>query len=250
MTNLPPNHPTASSNALLVVAKRPAPGQTKTRLTPPLTPDQASALYECFLLDTLELMRQAPAVAPVIAYLPESEGEYFSRLAPDFGLLRQEGNDLGQRLDNALTHYLEMGFQKAVIMDSDSPTLPARYLSAAFAMLDDGADAVIGPCEDGGYYLIGLKHPCPRLLRQVRMSTSNVTADTLAVAAEENMQVGLLPPWYDVDDFISLQRLLEELRVTSPHTACHTRAYLGQLPLLGLSETAGRSRTPTSSGIG
>jgi hypothetical protein len=222
------------SNVLIVVAKRPAPGQTKTRLSPPLSPEQASALYECFLRDTLSLMRQVPGVNRVIAYLPEGERQYFSHLAPDFWLRRQDGLDLGSRLDNALSHYLQIGYRNVVIMDSDSPSLPASYLVSAFAVLKEGADVVIGPCDDGGYYLIGLKHPCPRLLRQVRMSTPDVTADTLALAAEENLQVRLLPVWYDVDDYMSLKSLFAEIAVTPGSTAPYTRTYLAQPPFQGL----------------
>src|SRR6266545_548642 len=113
-----------NSNALIVVAKRPTPGKTKTRLSPPLTPELASALYEC---------------------------DYFQRLAPDFELIPQEGHDLGERLDNALTFYLSRGYERAVIMDSDSPTLPASYLLQAFEVLSSDADVVLGPCDDGGY---------------------------------------------------------------------------------------------------
>jgi rSAM/selenodomain-associated transferase 1 len=211
-------------NALLVVAKRPAPGQTKTRLSPPLTPSQAAGLYECFLQDTLDLIRQVPGVQPVIAYLPPSETTYFTDLAPDFELILQEGADLGARLDNALTCYLQLGYERVVIMDSDSPTLPATCLAAAFEALDE-ADVVLGPCDDGGYYLIGLKRPAPRLLREVQMSTSTVMVDTLALAAEEGLQVKLLPIWYDIDDVATLKRLVVELTMTSDHIAHHTRAF-------------------------
>jgi hypothetical protein len=82
----------------------------------------------------------------------------------------------------------------------------------------------LGPCNDGGYYLIGLKRPAPRLLREVRMSTSTVAIETLALAAEEHLHTVLLPTWYDVDNAGSLDRLIEDLRV-SP-VAAHTRAYL------------------------
>ena len=90
-------------NALLVVAKRPAPGRTKTRLSPPLSPEQAAALYECFLKDTLGIMRAVAGVQPAIAYLPQDAAAYFAELAPDFELILQQGPDLGCRLDNALT---------------------------------------------------------------------------------------------------------------------------------------------------
>jgi hypothetical protein len=212
------------SNALLVVAKRPAPGQTKTRLSPPLSPEHAAALYECFLRDTLDLIRQVPGAQPVIAYLPTSEETYFASLAPDFELIVQEGSDLGARLDNALSYYLQLGYERVVIMDSDSPTLPVACLVATFELLEE-ADVVLGPCDDGGYYLIGLKRPAPRLLREVEMSTPNVVADTLTLAAEEGLRVKLLPVWYDIDDVAALNRLVVELAGTSDGVARHTRAF-------------------------
>ena len=215
-----------NSNALIVVAKRPAPGKTKTRLSPPLTPQLASALYECFLFDTLDQMRQVIDAHHVIAYLDEQD--YFQRIAADFELIQQEGDDLGVRLDNALTSYLSRGYERAVIMDSDSPTLPAAYLSQAFQLLSDGADVVLGPCDDGGYYLIGIKKPRPRLLREVQMSTSTVTADTIALAEQEGLRVNLLPIWYDVDDAASLIRLMKEVESLDSQATVHTRRFLQQ----------------------
>jgi glycosyltransferase A (GT-A) superfamily protein (DUF2064 family) len=120
---------------LLVVAKRPAAGQTKTRLCPPLTGEAAAALYACFLRDTLDVMRQVSDVARGIVYLPEAAGDYFSALAPDMQLSPQHGADLGERLDHLLTAALAAGNQQAVVLDSDSPTLPADYLVQAFAAL-------------------------------------------------------------------------------------------------------------------
>ena len=214
------------TNALLVVGKRPAPGRTKTRLVPPLTPQQAAGLYECFLRDTLDLIRRVPNVQPAVAYLPAEEESYFARLAPDFERLLQEGDSLGARLDAALTCYLNRGYQQVVIMNSDGPTLPPAHLTAAFDRLAGGADVVLGPCDDGGYYLIGVKRPVPRLLREVRMSTPNVTADTLKLAAEEGLSVALLPVWYDVDDAATMLRLADELAKAPAEVARHTRAFL------------------------
>lgn len=214
------------TDALLVVAKQPAAGQAKTRLTPPLSPDEAAALYECFLRDTLDLIRRVPAVQPAIAYLPADATGYSAALAPDFELLPQQGPDLGARLDHALTSYLDRGFERVAIMNSDGPTLPVAHLTAAFAQLRDGADVALGPAEDGGYYLIGLKRPAPRLLREVRMSTPTVLADTLALAAEEGLRVALLPTWYDVDDVASLGRLRDELAQVPAAIAPATRRFL------------------------
>jgi uncharacterized protein len=213
-----------NSNALMVVAKRPMPGKTKTRLSPPLAPELASALYECFLLDTLDQMRQVSDAQHVIAYLDECD--YFQRLAPDFELIPQEGHDLGERLDNALTIYLSRGYERAVIMDSDSPTLPASYLSQAFQVLASEADVVLGPCDDGGYYLIGLKKPTPRLLREVHMSTSTVAAETIALAKEEGLSLVTLPTWYDIDDLASLARLINEMENFDSANMSHTRRFI------------------------
>ena len=216
---------------LMVVAKQPTAGQTKTRLCPPLTGERAAALYECFLRDTLDIMRTTPNVTRSIVYLPEDAVGYFRDLAPDFMLMPQHGADLGERLDNLLTAALVQGATAAVVMDSDSPTLPAAYLSAAFTELQEGADVVLGPCEDGGYYLIGVKVPQPRLLREVQMSTPTVLRDTLAIAEELGLRVALLPTWYDVDTAAELQRLHQELQNASTadsllSPARYTRAFL------------------------
>jgi rSAM/selenodomain-associated transferase 1 len=186
---------------------------------------QAAALYECFLRDTFDLIRQVPQVQPVVAYLPAEEEAYFAELAPDFERILQAGASLGTRLDNALTYYLHRGYRQVVIMNSDGPTLPPSWLTAAFERLADGADVVLGPCDDGGYYLIGIKRPAPRLLREVQMSTPHVTEETLKLAAEEGLQVELLPVWYDVDNAASLARLIDEL-ADMPGVARHTRSFL------------------------
>jgi glycosyltransferase A (GT-A) superfamily protein (DUF2064 family) len=104
--------------------------------------------------------------------------------------------------------------------------LPEAYLSAAFAALDGPADVALGPCDDGGYYLIGMKRPQPRLLREVRMSTPFVVRDTLALANELGLRVELLPQWYDVDTIAELDRLRAELPTLPIEVARHTRALL------------------------
>lgn len=219
--------------ALMVVAKQPAPGQTKTRLTPALTGEQASALYECFLLDTLDIIRTACAqldITPIIAYLPQEGEGYFRQIAPDFELLLQEGSDLSERLHHATTRCLTQGYDRAVIMDSDSPSLPAAHLVEAFAAVD-AADVSLGACEDGGYYLIGLRKPAPSLFLTVTMSTDHVTADTLERAAQAGLSVHLLPVHYDIDYVSDLKRLTEELSQLPDQIAAHTRAFLKTNPV-------------------
>jgi rSAM/selenodomain-associated transferase 1 len=215
-------------NTLLVVAKQPAPGQTKTRLSPPLTHNQAADLYDCFLRDTLNIMRKVPNVQCVIGYLPEDARGYFRQLAPDMRLTCQRGAALGERLDHMLTEALLGGSQRAVVMDSDSPTLPAAYLRQAFDDLSD-ADVVLGPTRDGGYYLIGMKQPQPHLLREVQMSTPRVLADTLTLAESRGLTVSLLPTWYDVDTIGDLHQLDGEIAgLRANGSAAATRRWLSQ----------------------
>ena len=225
-------------NALIVVAKRPAPGKTKTRLSPHLTPELASALYECFLRDTLDRMKQVDDAQHIIAYLDEPD--YFQRLAPGFELIPQKGDDLGERLDNALTGCLSQGYERVIIMDSDSPTLPTNYLYQGFEALSNSADVVIGPCDDGGYYLIGASKPTPRLLREVQMSTPTVAADTIALAKEEGLHLIQLPTWYDVDDVTSLSRLIQELDTLDSATAKYTHRFLSQNEIRHLTNNGGK----------
>ncbi|MEP7286137.1 MAG: TIGR04282 family arsenosugar biosynthesis glycosyltransferase [Chloroflexota bacterium] len=219
--------------ALMVVAKQPSPGQTKTRLSPPLTGDHAAALYECFLRDTLEIIRAARKLCPfdpIITYLPEGGESYFRQLAPDFGLLLQQGAGLSERLHNAIEYCLTTGgYDQAAIMDSDSPTLRPEYLNAAFAELDR-ADMTFGRVDDGGYYLIGLKKPAPRLFLEVTMSTPTVAHDTLTCAAKENLSVHLLPTAFDIDYGVDLRRLIDELHTLPIHFAPHTRRFLQANP--------------------
>jgi rSAM/selenodomain-associated transferase 1 len=214
--------------ALLVMAKRPFPGRTKTRLTPTFSETEAAALYECFLQDVLNIVRAVPDITPFIAYAPhEAETvDYFSQLAPDFELIPQIGDTLGERLDYVLSSTLQNGFVQAAAMNSDSPTLPSSYLADTFVRLTEPeTDVVFGPCEDGGYYVIGWKRPYPSLVRNVQMSTPHVLQDTLALANAAHLRVSLLPSWYDVDEITEVRRLQSAL-LSSKESAPVTKAFL------------------------
>jgi glycosyltransferase A (GT-A) superfamily protein (DUF2064 family) len=115
-------------------------------------------------------------------------------------------------------------------MNSDGPTLPPDYIAQAFTLLNN-AEAVFGPSEDGGYYLIGLTQPQPRLVRNVQMSTPTVLQDTLTIAQAEGMSVSLLPRWYDVDTMDDLSRLAFELQNQPNSKAQYTHAFLSRMEL-------------------
>jgi rSAM/selenodomain-associated transferase 1 len=216
--------------ALLVMAKRPFPGRTKTRLASFFSTEEASALYKCFLLDALEQARSVSGVTPFVAYSPHDKEteQYFEKLAPHFQLLPQKGDTLGERLDHVLTSCLNAGYDQVAAMNSDSPSLPPAFLARAFTQMDDPVvDVVLGPCDDGGYYLIGWKRPYQRLLLEVQMSTHHVLRDTLAIADEEKLHVSLLPSWYDVDETVDMVRLQADL-LSQPEAAAHTRRFLSE----------------------
>lgn len=220
------------NRALVVMAKRPEPGRTKTRLNPPLSEAEAARLYECFLQDTLDLVRAVPDVTPCIAYTPPDAREYFDHIAPGFTLIPQHGKNLSRRLDAVLRACLNRGFTHVAAISSDSPTLPATHLAHAFDILErPDTDVVFGPCEDGGYYLIGVTEPQPQLLLPVKMSTPYVLRDTLARAEAEGIRVALLPTWYDVDSQDDLRRLEAELVHASPSHVQHTREFLRRFSL-------------------
>jgi rSAM/selenodomain-associated transferase 1 len=216
-------------NALIVVAKEPVPGQTKTRLSPPLAPESAAELYRCLLLDTLALMARLEAADLTLAYAPARAQDYFAGIVPNgFRLVPQQGADLGQRLAHALGQHFDLGYQRVVIMNSDGPTLPLACLEEAFHALD-GSDITLGPGHDGGYYLIGMKQLHPELFQEIAWSTERVIPQTLAICRRLGLSVHHLPEWYDVDVAADLARLHRDLQ-RDPTLAPHTRAFLERQP--------------------
>lgn len=213
-----------TGTAVVVFAKAPRPGAVKTRLCPPLSPVAAARLYRCFLLDTLDGVRGLAGVTPVIAYAPRRARALFAARHRGVRLLPQVGPDLGARMAGVFRRLFARGFEAVVIIGSDSPTLPRWHLEAAVRILGR-ADGVIGPSADGGYYLIGLRAPCPALFTGVPWSTDRVLATTLRRARRAGRRLRRLPAWYDVDTSDDLRRLAAELRAT-PTSAARTRRWL------------------------
>ena len=211
------------------MAKKPTPGSTKTRLTPELNSEAAAALYECFLLDALELARSVPAVIPRVAVFPPDALNYFQEIAPGVEPVPQVGDSLSERLCNVLTESLDSGFDRVAAINSDAPTLPPSLVAEAFERLDDDAvDMVLGPTDDGGYYLIGWKRPYPDLVLGVTMSTPHVLRDTVELAEASGVSISLLEAWYDVDEPPDLERLRHDMATTPAH-GHHTRRFLETL---------------------
>jgi hypothetical protein len=218
------------------MAKAPRPGKVKTRLTPPLTSDQASDLNICFIRDTTENIQQvteASNSAGLVVYTPVGDEGAFNGLLPSsFSLLAQRGDGFGERLLYASEDLFSCGFHAVCLIDSDSPTMPQDALLQAVERLSRTGDRmVLGGSDDGGYYLIGIKHPHRRLFEQIDWSTERVLEQTLERAREIGITTELLPNWYDVDNAATLERLQGELAAPSGegYDAKHTRGYLQTL---------------------
>ena len=200
-----------SKQALFVMAKDPRAGHVKTRLCPPLAPDTAARLYRCFLLDVLDLVAGVPGVDPVVAYTPAEARDTFVQLTNGhFGLVLQEGADLGARLENTFQALFRRGYQRVAAVSTDSPDLPPAILHEAFARLERSS-LVMGPCPDGGYYLIGMSRLVPELFRDMPWSTERVVPETAERARRLGLELACLPEWADVDTAPDLARLVRAL---------------------------------------
>ena len=237
---LDPNLPDAGAQglcALAVMTKAPQAGRVKTRLVPPLTPEQAAELNKCFLRDTAAAISSAcsrsetaTGACGIAVYTPVgAESAYTDILPADFSLLPQRGEKFGERLYFAVEDLFNCGFESVCLIDSDSPTVPAENFQKAIELLSMSEDRVVlGPSDDGGYYLIGVKKPHRHLFDQIDWSTERVLIQTMQRATEIGLEHKLLPTGYDVDDGVSLQRLRRELlaNTTSADAAPHTREFL------------------------
>lgn len=245
--------------AIGVMAKAPRPGFSKTRLCPPLQPDQAAALSAAFLRDISENIALAACHTPIagyIAYAPSGQEALFDgHLASGTLLLLADGSPsmppnvqgFGRCLLHAILAILARGHQSAVLLNSDSPTLPTALLvRAATALAQDGDRIVLGPAEDGGYYLLGMKAPHAHLFADIAWSTDSVAESTRTRASQLGLEVVELPSWYDVDDQASLQRLQIETAAPGianglvPYAAPYTARALASMDLRprGLDQAA------------
>src|SRR6266403_3585790 len=231
-------------SALALMTKAPRAGQVKTRLVPPLTNEEAAQLNRCFLRDTgaaisaycSSLIAPSPGrpiVRGVAVYTPVgSESDYTDILPTDFSLLPQRGKNFGERLYFAAEDLFKCGFAAVCLIDSDSPTVPASSFGQAMDLLSlPGDRVVLGPTDDGGYYLIGLKEPRHELVERIDWSTERVFEQTVERAQEIGVETKLLPSGYDVDDSASLRQLCDQLlSENSPaDMARETRKFLKEI---------------------
>jgi rSAM/selenodomain-associated transferase 1 len=237
------------------MVKAPRSGEVKTRLVPPLRAEEASLLSACFVRDILANLLAVADSVPVdcfAAYSPAgSEALFRDFLPPQIRLLPPRSIGLADSLPDAVEDLIARGYEGACLVNADSPTLPSSLLLEAFASLCIPGDRVVlGPAADGGYYLIGLKHPHRQLFHDIAWSTDRVYEQTADRAGSMGLEVVTLPVWYDVDDAASLAWLCGELLggrrppqcICDGYVASHTRNYLRSL-IAGGGERLGFGHT-------
>ena len=235
----PPGAPPTA--VMTIMARSPSAGAAgmKTRLASALPTDQDRvSLYAAFIADLVRTCRTVPGAALRLAYTPDGGAEGFGDLGLAVEeLLPQRGGDLGTRERALFEDLFEAGFDRVVIIGSDVPSLPAGVLVDALARLATPGQVILGPSDDGGYYLLGLnraecRRAVPDLFTGIRWSTSWALADTVAAAQRQGLVVARVEPWYDVDDESGLARLRNELRdpiraAAAPRTAEVLKKILG-----------------------
>jgi len=202
----------ASDNqkALVLFARDPIAGKVKTRLRQILDEETTLRLYTSFLKDSIDKLFQLQDIRRLIGVTPSLSSGFFDPWNEDPGIeiFIQQGEDLGERLRDTFAQQFSAGCGKVVIIGSDSPTLPMEYIERAFA---SEKEIVLGPCTDGGYYLIGLNRKLVDVFSGISWGTDQVLEQTLARIREQSAQLELLPVWYDVD-------LPEDLRFLKVHS--------------------------------
>jgi rSAM/selenodomain-associated transferase 1 len=205
-----------NSVAIAIICKTPASGQSKTRLSAVLSPDDCAALSACFIRDvalTVDAVARGANAAPYAIYTPMGSEAALRPLLPEsFRLLPQGDGDLSARLVKAVRDLFAAGHGGAILLNSDSPTLPAAILLSAVDAVHAGDSIVFGPALDGGYTLVGMAKPHLEIFADIPWSTPEVHRLSVERARKLGVPVVNVPAWYDVDDEASLRMLDAELR--------------------------------------
>ena len=211
--------------ALILFTRPPLPGNTKTRLMPLLGPEGCAAFHTAMLRDLAVLLGDYPADL-FVSRAPEGDECALREIFPSaVDFILQQGPELGERMEQALCHCLNLGYEAAVLIGSDLPTLSRRHLDEAFTALR-GCEATLGPSEDGGYYLVGLRRPCPALFANKSYGSGNVYEQAAESIASAGLSFHAAPSCADVDTAEDLRALWPELEPES-HTAAFLHSFFG-----------------------
>lgn len=225
---------TSPIGVIVVFAKPAVPGEVKTRLIPPLTPEEAAEFHLAALADVLGAARSVSSNVELRIAGEEAALERFRERHPDVHVTRQRGPELGQRLRDAFDEVFRGGTERVLIVGSDHPSLPSGHLRQLLDGLSD-TDVTLGPSEDGGYYAVAIRREAwpsaAALFDSMPWSTPELLSATLERAGDSGTTVQLGPSWYDVDDADDLERLRRDVE---PGSA--TAAFLRELDRLHKDE--------------
>lgn len=218
------------SQAIVIFIKAPEPGKVKTRLCPPLSPEQAAQLYISLAQDTWNSANRVSGVEVLAAYEPGDTANNLHWLAAGNPVshFRQKGRDLGERLIHAFETAFHKGARKVIVIGSDAPLLSREIMEQAFFDLDRN-ELILGPAKDGGYYLMGLKKPELDLFRDIPWSTDKVFEETMRRAEKLKLKTGLLPKLSDIDVFSDILNLTQEIKSRPSGLCPNTRHLLRSL---------------------
>lgn len=205
-----------NDNCVLFFVKYPTPGGVKTRLAQEIGSDQAVGLYKCFVEDVVTFLKSLNIHFKFYFYPADARKRFVSWLGQKYDYVPQVGADLGKRMQNAFNHAFEEDFSKVVVIGSDSPDLPENFLRQVFRELDTH-DVVLGPANDGGYYLIAFtrKGFLPEAFENVAWSSEKVFEKTISILKKHRQRVCLLPQWYDVDTLRDVQSMISRNKDTA-----------------------------------
>lgn len=199
-----------------MLAKYWQPGEVKTRLASAIGAEHAGQVYRAFVELMLARFQQV-ADCRVLAVTPVERVREFQQLAGQaWRVVPQSSGDFGQRMEAFFEDRFRQGAQRVVLIGSDTPTLPSSYVAEAFVRLRT-APVVLGPADDGGYYLVGATNRVPPIFTEITWSTSLVWEQTVECLRAADCPFATLPPWYDIDDAESLERLRLELLRDAAH---------------------------------
>ncbi len=198
-------------DSVLIMVRYPAAGKVKTRLAAAMGEEKAADFYRICAHRILREMGNLPdSIGKYIFYTDSRDRQGMMEWAgPGFMLREQVGVDLGQRLTNAFKEAFADGVGKAVILASDVPDISADIINESLQALDH-YDLVLGPCHDGGYYLLGMNAAHPQLFQGIPWSSPEVTERTLARAGKLGLKIFMLPALIDIDDFADFKAWLSQ----------------------------------------
>lgn len=201
-------------NALIIMTRIPIAGMTKTRLMKILTGEECARLHRCFLLDLFKMVNELREIADIyVTYTPENSLYLVEDIVPGFiDSFPQEGHELGDRMDNAIQKLLNKGYSKVVLIGSDIPSLQAEDIKKAYDELE-GNDICLGPTNDGGYYLVGMKKGCKDIFgSNLKWGYKSVFEATVSIANNLGLTVGLTTKLGDIDEKEDIDDFMKRIR--------------------------------------